>query len=314
MRNGENPLRSFRMEERPLLLIFGAGYLATFLTREACKRGWRVEGLTRNPEREEGLRQAGMDRVVLGDLDSTAWWEAFSEAPAAVVNTVSSAGGGLEGYEKSYVAGNRSLLQWAEQHVARDSFSPAPFIYTSSTGVYPDRGGDWVQESDVESDPEGRAAVLRRAETLVCETGTSLFGTVFVLRLAGLYGPGRLFLARQLREDGLVAGSGDYYLNLLRIEDAASAILACAGVGARARRQIYNVTDGSPALKSDIVGWLGERMGLSPPFFDPGRSLEFRSRGGKNRRVDSSAIRKDLGWKPQYPDFREGFEELVEEA
>ena len=299
------------MEQAPLMTIFGAGYLATFLARKAVKQGWRVQGLTRNPDRQENLLEAGFERVFLGNLESKDWWGAFNEVPDCVVNTVSSAGGGLEGYRQSYVEGNRSILEWVSQQEEPASFSKSSLIYTSSTGVYPDRDGSWVQEADVVTEPDGRAALLLEAESLVMEKGKSLFGKVYVLRLAGLYGPGRLFLARQLQESGTIAGTGEYYLNLLRIEDAASAILACAEGPTKKEPQVFNVSDGNPALKSEMVTWLGGQLGQSPPFFDPNKKSGFRSRGSKNRRVDPRAFREALGWSPEYPNYRKGFKELI---
>lgn len=299
------------MDQAPLMYVFGAGYLATFLARAACAQGWRVAGLTRNPERKASLLEAGFEKVVLDELDREDWWKSFLEVPDCVVNCVSSAGGGLEGYRQSYVAGNRSILGWASQHSNAADFSRATFIYTGSTGVYPDRSGDWVQESDVASELEGRSAILREAESLVLEKSMGIFRRAFVLRLAGLYGPGRLFLARQLLDSGTVAGTGDYYLNLLRIEDAASSILACADAGAKTASQIFNVSDGNPALKAEIVSWLGQKLGLKPPYLDPEKETGFRRRGTKNRRVDSRAIRKTLDWEPGYPDYRTGFQDLI---
>lgn len=295
----------------PLLTIFGAGYLAGFVGVAALKRGWRVAGLTRNPDRAEELRQAGWEQVIVADLADRDWWPEFADRPDYVVNMVSSGGGGLEGYEKSYIGGMQSILGWAAGHPHRDEFEKTTILYTSSTGVYPDVGGGWVTEADAEAGGEGRPGILLRAEALVREGASSLFGRWFILRLAGLYGPGRSFLVRQLREGGgRLAGRGDHFLNLVRVEDAADAVLAALESGAQLRNRIWNVADGNPAHKAEIVSWLGEQMGLDRPRFSDSESGT-SWRGGKNRRINTESISRELGWQPRFADFREGFGGLL---
>lgn len=296
---------------QPLLLVFGSGYLGRYIGMAARSLGWRVMGLTRNPRQAESLRNEGWEQVVVADLDGTDWWPQFDGHPDFVVNTVSSAGGGLEGYVRSYVRGNASIMGWAQRHPQRSHLARATFVYTSSTGVYPEAGGNWVDEEQTEESPVGRAQILLEAERLVRDQANVSFRRWFILRLAGLYGPGRAFLIRQLREGGgRIAGRGEHFLNLVRVEDAAQAVVAALAAGDELENRIWNVADGAPFLKREIVSWLGEKMGYAPPFLD-GLTTDGSWRGSKNRRVAADAIRRDLGWNPRFPDFREGLGGLL---
>ena len=98
---------------RPDLFIAGCGYVGAALARLAIRRGLRVGSLTRNTARAEALRAVGAD-VIVADLASEAWHRELPSVPRWVVNTVSSGGGGVEGYRKSYVDGTSSLVRWAE--------------------------------------------------------------------------------------------------------------------------------------------------------------------------------------------------------
>ena len=96
------------------VIIFGCGYVGAALAETLLGAGVRVGALTRNPEKAARLRQLGLNEVVVEDLGSTTWHRQLSGSYVAVVNCVSSAGGGLEGYRKSYVEGQQSILKWVE--------------------------------------------------------------------------------------------------------------------------------------------------------------------------------------------------------
>jgi len=302
------------MESRPLLIIFGAGYLGGYLGIKAMEKGWRVMGLTRNRSRADELLEMGFEKVVVEELDSPDWWSAFKVVPDHVVNCVSSAGGGLEGYRKSYIQGNQSILKWVRRHEEKESFRSATFLYTGSTGVYPDVGGRWVTEGDVDKATTERAAILQEAERVIMEAFHDYFQRWFILRLAGLYGPGRTILVdRLLKGEGKVRGGKRNYLNLIRVEDAVSAMLCSLQSEVSVANKVWNVADGAPATREELVSWLGERLRVAPPCFeeprDGGGVKEWR--GAKNRRIAIDAICRDLNWTPRYANYRDGLGPLL---
>ncbi|HLP26008.1 MAG TPA: NAD-dependent epimerase/dehydratase family protein, partial [Acidobacteriota bacterium] len=167
------------------LVIFGCGYVGSALADAALAQGARVTALTRNPEKAATLRARGVE-VVISDLAATEWhaYPALAGGAEFVANTVSAAASTPEGYRASYVEGTRSILAWARR--AR----VGTLVYTSSTGVYPQGGGACVDEngSTEGASPTGR--VLVEAENLLRAADRAALGRWFVLRCAGIYGPG----------------------------------------------------------------------------------------------------------------------------
>src|SRR4051812_48254527 len=126
------------------LIIFGAGYVGSALAREAVEGGLSVVALTRNREKAGALTAMGV-QVVIADLGSSNWHSQIESQADYVVNCVSSGGGGVEGYRRSYLEGMQSVLAWAGRGKSQTGGSPSDgigtFVYTSSTSVYPQSEG-----------------------------------------------------------------------------------------------------------------------------------------------------------------------------
>ena len=288
-------------------MIFGCGYVGSALAKHCLAKGVRVGALTRNAEKAEGLKSMGVSEVVLGDLDATDWHSELKQSYEVVVNCVSSAGGGIDGYRKSYLEGQASILRWA------DGQSIRRYLYTSSTSVYPQDGGIEVDESaDTRAAPETGKVILQ-SEQLI-EAAAAKFERWFVLRLAGIYGPGRHYLLDQLKDGvGVIPGSGDHTLNLIHLDDIVSALCAAMTTN-QAASGIYNIADNTPSLKHELLEWLAAELDLPPPQFDPANvSPRLARRGGRmpDRKILNTKARAQLGWSPKYPSFREGYRRLM---
>jgi nucleoside-diphosphate-sugar epimerase len=288
------------------LVIFGCGYVGSALARAALAAGARVEALTRNAEKAAALRAAGLHDVVVADLASADWHARLAGAPDFVVNTVSS--GGPDQYRRSYVEGMRSILGWA-------AGGPAPvgtMVYTSSTSVYPQGGGAVVDESADAPGATPNGAIIRESEVLLEQAPAAACRRWFILRLAGIYGPGRHHLLDQLRAGAATLnGTGGHRLNLVHRDDIVAAILACLQAPATLGRRRFNVADTAPARREEVVAWLCAQLGRPVPAFDGTTTAR---RGGApvpDRVVASEAIRRELGWRPRYLDFRTGFAEIL---
>ena len=238
------------------VMIFGCGYVGTALARRLIQSGVRVGALTRNPQKAAALRAAGLAEVVEAELDSRGWHSRLAGDYRAVVNCVSSAGGGLAGYEKSYVEGQRSILDWCRGR------SVERYLYTSSTSVYPQDGGVRVDEcADTTAAPPTGQALLR-AEQLI-EAAAAQFSRSYIFRLAGIYGPGRHYLLTALREGVTVLpGAGDYHLNLIHLQDVVGALLQ--GLVGQAPSGCYNLADDQAGSKAELVEWLAAQLGPVP--------------------------------------------------
>jgi len=288
------------------LVIFGCGYVGSALARAALAGGARVEALTRNPEKAGVLRAAGLANVVVADLVSADWHGQIAGGADLAVNCVSS--GGPDTYRQSYVGGMQSVLAWAAQ-------GPVPvgtLVYTSSTAVYPQGGGAVVDESAPTDGSAPNGAIIRESEILLQQARPEAVRRHFILRLAGIYGPERHHLLDQLRAGlPVLGGSGSHRLNLAHRDDIVAAILACLTAPPAIGSGIFNVADSAPAPRGEVVAWLAERLGRPEPGFDGSTTVR---RGGApmpDRVISSARIQRALGWQPQYPDYRAGFESIL---
>lgn len=285
------------------LVVLGAGYVGAEVARAGLARGLAVTALTRNPDKAAGLAAGGIGTVV-ADLASAAWHDRVPADAEFVVNCVSSGGGGPEGYRRSYVDGMRSLLTWAQR-----ANRAGTLVYTSSTSVYPQDGGVRVTEADSTVAAEGTARVLLEAE----ELARSWPGRAFVLRLAGIYGPGRHYLVDQLRSGaGVVAGRGEHHLNLIHRDDIVEAVFAALTAPATVDGGIFNAADDGAAPKAVIADWLAGRLGLPMPAFS-GVPAGGRRAITPDRVIANDRIKSVLGWHPRFPTFREGYEPILKD-
>ncbi len=288
------------------LVIFGCGYVGSALARAAVAAGGSVEALTRNPEKAAALRTAGLAKVVVADLSTDAWHGQIAGGADFVVNCVSS--GGPDAYRQSYVGGMQSVLAWS----AKGPVPVGTFVYTSSTSVYPQGDGVVVDEKAPAEGATPNGAIIRESEALLQHAPASAVRRHFILRLAGIYGPGRHHLLDQLRAGAVqLGGSGTHRLNLAHRDDIVTAILACLGAPAAVSSDLFNVADSVPALRAEVVGWLAERLGRPVPGFDGSATTR---RGGApmpDRIISNARIQQTLGWRPQYPDYRAGYEKLL---
>ena len=285
------------------LVIFGAGYVGGAVARQAVAAGARVTALTRNPAKAAALAEQGVTSVV-ADLCDTSW----STHPALqhadfVLNCVSSAGGGAAGYRHSYVAGAAAILAWGQAK----GLAQAHLVYTGSTSVYPGSEGQRVDETAATPEAGPLAGILLEAE----KQALAWPGPATVLRLAGIYGPGRHHLLDALRGGAdEVAGRGESHLNLIHRDDIVGAILATWACPERTAGGIFNVTDDGAAPKAELVAWLAGQLGRPLPEFT-GQPAGGRRQVTPNRIVSNARFKAATGWSPRFTGFREGYAALL---
>lgn len=284
------------------MVIFGCGYVGAAVAAHALASGVQVTALTRNAAKALLLREQGLETVV-ADLASTDWHPAIAGSPDFVLNCVSSGGVGLEGYRHSYVDGMSSILDWATRHGAANTM-----LYTGSTSVYPQGDGAVVDESSSTEPASERARLLLEAEHRL-RAATGAWRRWFILRLAGIYGPGRHHLLEQVRA-GEVAGVGSHRLNLVHRDDIVTAVMACFAAPAEVANEVFNVADDEPTRKSEVVSWLASRMNLPVPRFT-GEPAGGRRAVTPDRVISNAKCKAVLNWRPRYPSFREGYDALL---
>ena len=255
--------------------------------------------LTRNAETVASLREAGVADVVEAELDSGSWHGKIDPKQDFVVNCVGAAADGVEGYLKSYVEGQDSVMQWA------GNGQIGTYVFTSSSSVYPQTGRRLVDETASSDGVSERGGLLLAAERRGFNANDSI-GRSFILRLAGLYGPERHLLLDNVRTNETLSGNGDRILNLIHRDDATSAILAVLDAGETNVGRIYNVSDGNHSSRAEIVEWLAGKLGVEVPAFAGDDEDDV-----PNRKVSNDRIRDELGWSPAYPSYCEGYEAIL---
>lgn len=277
------------------VLVAGCGWLGTALARRLVERGDRVTGIRRDPTRAAALRALGVEPLAL-DLSAPGAAERLPTVDA-IVACQAAGGDGADAYRAAYVDANRALLAAAARGGAR------ALVYTGSTGVFGQRDGSDVDESTPPAPASPSAAVLVEAEALVRGAASGALRAA-VVRLSGLYGPGRTGLAERVRSGKLALGPGDdAWMNFCHLDDAIAFVLAALERGEGGA--IYHGSDAEPARRREVVEWIAARLGIPAP-----RTGE--PAAGPSRRIRSERTRAALGVTLAYPSFREGLAPLLE--
>jgi nucleoside-diphosphate-sugar epimerase len=276
----------------PRILIAGCGYVGQAAADHFHGRGWNVEGWTASVQSAGQLAVKPYPARAV-DITNTAEVSALGGEFDVIVHCASSGGGDAEQYRRIYLEGVRTLL---------GAFPRARLIFTSSTSVYAQQDGVFVDEMSPANPVHEKGRVLREAEELV------LARDGIVARLAGIYGPGRSFLLRTLLAGEAVLDRGDdRVINQAHRDDIVSALFLLAEGGADLGGQIYNVVDDQPILRSDAYQWLSAH--LQKPLL-VGKVVAGRKRGDSNKRVSNKKLRA-LGWEPQFPSLAGGMTKSV---
>jgi nucleoside-diphosphate-sugar epimerase len=279
------------------LFVFGYGFTARALARRLAPKGWSVTAGVRSAAAVQTLAAEDVAAIALDDPDGLA--EALAQAQALLVTAPPDAGG---------CPGLQALVP----QLARAGAFPDWTGYLSTTGVYGDRRGGWVFEKSRLSAQSLEGARRVAAERDWLEVGRGMGLTVQVFRLPGIYGPGRSAFDR-LRSGRArrIAAPGQVF-SRIHVDDLAAGLEASI---ARPRAgAAYNLCDDEPAANSDVIAHAARLLGMEPP---PETGLETVSAAGmrfyaESKRVSNALAKAELGWRPQYPTYREGLSAILE--
>jgi len=283
---------------RSRLFCFGLGYSALALGRRLTASGWMVTGTCRSAERQALLRESGFS-AVLFDRNRPVDAGALDRVTHLLISVPPDAAGDpvldMHGSDIAAMPG----LSWLG--------------YLSTTGVYGDRGGGWVDETAqlLPTGERGRRRVAAEQGWLDLWHDRGVPAHIF--RLAAIYGPGRSAF------DALRAGTAKridrpgQVFSRIHVEDLASVLVASMG---RPRPgAVYNVCDDNPAPPEAVVAHAAELLGIAPPPLVPleaaGLSPMARSFYEDNKRVANRLIKTELGVALRYPDFRTGLAAIL---
>ncbi|MEM7733560.1 MAG: SDR family oxidoreductase [Pseudomonadota bacterium] len=278
------------------MISFGHGYSARALARLLVPQGWVIYGTTRKAEKCAVLEAEGVTPVLWpgGDLS-----EAFATATHILLSAApEEAGDPVLARYQAQISGIADRLDWAG--------------YLSTTGVYGDHQGKWVDESAALTPATKRGQMRLEAEAA---WGAIPGLPLHIFRLAGIYGPGRgpfskvrNGTARRIIKKGQI-------FSRIHVEDIAQAL--AASIARPNPGAAYNVCDNDPAPPQDVIGYAAELLGVPLPlevaFEDAEMSPMARSFYAESKKVDNTRIREELGVELIYPDYRSGLQALLAE-
>jgi nucleoside-diphosphate-sugar epimerase len=282
-------------------LIFGCGYLGERVARRWRDAGNDVAVVTRSESRAESFRQLGYKPIV-ADVTRP---ETLSQLPIAdcVLFAVGFDRASKNSIQQVFSDGMSNVLAALPAKTGR-------LIYISTTGVYGPADGGWVDEVTA-PDPqrEGGRASLAAEELLAAHP---LGQRSVILRLAGIYGPGRVPFIRELRADEPIPAHTSGWLNLIHVDDAAAVVVAASELPL-GERSVYCVSDGVPVERGEFYSEVARQIGVPPPrFVGPDPNSPRAARAEANRRISNARMLADLRVTLAFPDYRAGLADAVE--
>jgi nucleoside-diphosphate-sugar epimerase len=277
------------------MLIAGCGYVGTALGVRLAAAGHEVWGLRRSaiglPAEIRYLAADLTDPQTLRDLPPGLEW---------VFYTAAADGADEEAYRAVYVDALRHLLQALQ----RQGQAPRRVFYTSSTAVYAQADGEWVDETSPTAPTHFTGKCLLEGERLLLEGPFP----ATVLRLGGIYGPGRTSLIERVRQRRAVCSAGPpRYTNRIHRDDCAGALHHLMTLAEP--DGLYIGVDHEPADQCDVLRWLAAQVGAPPPRLEAGADAG-RRRQHTNKRCRNAKLVAS-GYSFQYPTFREGYTALL---
>ena len=277
------------------VLIAGCGYVGSALAQRCVKAGQQVWGLKRHP--------AGLPRGVRAIAADLLEPESLQDLPrelSRVYYCVGATAHSEEAYEAAYVRGLRNLLAALEPQ--RGNFR---LLFTSSTGVYGQQGGEWVDETSPTALEGFASQILLHGEQLLELSGFEYT----VLRLAGIYGPDRSWFLDQVRRGEVPFSVMPLYTNRIHRDDCAEALFHLGSL--RSPDTLYLGCDDMPAPRNEVVTWLADRMEVPMPTRIVTHQEGTRERTNKRCRNDKL---RATGFQFLYPTYKEGYASLLENS
>lgn len=278
----------------PSVLIAGCGDVGSRLAKQLLPLNWVVHGLRRTIS----LLPDGVVGVA-GDLFNPARPANWPRtAIDYLVYCATPAERDEAGYRAAYVEGLQRVLQW----LAESGQQPMRIIFVSSSSVYGQQDGEWVDETSPTDASSFSGRVMLEAEQVALDSGFP----ASIVRLTGIYGPGRSDLSNRVRQGYRVAIEPPLYGNRIHSDDAAGllAYLLTADARGVALEDCYIGVDDAPAPLAEVVQWMREYLGVT----QWAENASLRRSGSKRC---SNARARALGWAPRYPTYKEGYEALL---
>ena len=276
------------------LLSFGHGYSARALSRILLAQDWRVIGTTRNEDKAVGLMNDGIEPRIWPGADMA---PALNGATHLLISAApDDAGDPVLAALHDEIAARASQFEWVG--------------YLSTTGVYGDHGGDWVDETTPLTPSTKRGIARVQAESAWAAIPDL---PLHIFRLAGIYGPGRGPFAKVRAGTARRIIKADQVFSRTHVADIARVL--AASIRNPNPSAVYNVCDNDPAAPQDVIGYAADLLGLPLPPAEDFETAEMspmaRSFYAESKKVRNDRIKNELGVELLYPDYRSGLKALL---
>lgn len=271
------------------ILIVGCGAIGSELGRVLSVQGHEVTGLKRNPP------ESALDgiRYIAADISSAADLAALDSDFTHAFFIVSPTGRTEPSYRAVYETGLNNLL---------DKLPKTRWLMVSSTSVYGQTQGEWVDEDSPAEPTNITSRLIRQAEQRVMAANSANI----VLRFSGIYGPGREYLLRQALQTPVIQQTPPYFTNRIHQHDCVGALafLLERSIAGAVLDQCYIASDDDPAPTWEVMTWLAAQLNCTPPTAKHSADAEM------NKRCRNSRL-KALGYQWQYPGYKDGYAALI---
>ncbi|WP_460273055.1 SDR family oxidoreductase [Celeribacter sp. ULVN23_4] len=282
------------------LFSFGHGYSAQALARRLLPKGWEVVGTTRNAEKAREFDKTGVTPVLLGKDD-------LPPALGGATHLLISAGPDAEG--DPFLRSFRDELIQAAPNLKWVG-------YLSTTGVYGDHVGGWVDEDTPLTPATKRGIARMKAEAAWQEIAQDLGLNLSIFRLAGIYGPGRGPFAKVRSGTARRIVKPGQVFSRIHVEDIAQVVEA--SINRPESSGIYNVCDDLAVPPQEVIGYAADLLGLPLPPEEDFETAEMtpmaRSFYAESKKVRNDRMKQELGVKLIYPDYKSGLKALLAEG
>lgn len=283
------------------IFCFGFGYTAGFLATRLSAAGWKISGTTTSSTKKDFLKKSGIDACLFDDnhtiIDP---FSTFEDVTHILLSIPPDTEGDpvFDAHAEDFAA--MKNLEWIG--------------YLSTTAVYGDHDGNWIDETTPPSPSSRRGSLRLKAEHQWQQLHLSEGIPLHIFRLSGIYGPGRSAIdavrsgtAHRIEKQGHV-------FNRIHISDIVEALIA--SMNKPNPGSLYNLTDDLPSPSHEVIQFACNLLGLDPPPLIPFNQAEMapivRSFYKDNKRIRNDKIKSELGIELLYPDYRSGLQACLE--
>jgi nucleoside-diphosphate-sugar epimerase len=272
------------------ILIIGCGIIGTELARVLMAKGHTVTGVRRNPPLDNGDIH-----YLRADISSTADLEQINTNFDQLFFIVSADGRTESSYREVYDRGLNNVLR---------QFAQVPCIFVSSTSVYAQSQGEWVNEDSLAVPDNLNSQLIRQAEqrVTICNPQNT------VVRFSGIYGRGREYLLNKAKQSPIIQQTPPYFTNRIHQDDCVQVLTfllekKLAGI---ALAHYYLASDDDPAPLYEVMSWMAQQLNCPAPLIKA-----VTNDATLNKRCDNQRL-KALGYQFCYPSYKDGYTKLIQ--